>query len=103
MINKYLIKPRANEQGVGVMHFCEQGRLKIGGNKSATPLIEYLYNFILGVEAKDMFSVGNGKVVYIHDAKSTDELNLKMDTAMESLAGNGWYIYRPSSLGRIMR
>lgn len=103
MIKKYLIKPSSTDQAVGMMHFVEQARLKIGGNKSATFIIEYLFNVITGEDATNVFHVGNGKIVYIYDGKSIDELNEMVEKAVEQLASEAWYIYRPKSLGRVMR
>ena len=103
MIKKYLVKPSPTDQAVGVMHFVEQARLKIGGNKSASFTIEYVFLKITGECAKDVFHVGNGKIMYVHDAKSVQELTDKVDAVMEELASEAWYVYRPKSLGRVMR
>ena len=103
MIKKYLIKPSPTDQVVGIMYFVEQARLKIGGNKSASFLIEFLFSEITGDTAKYPFHVGNGKIVYIYDAKDEGILRGMVESAMERLASEGWYVYRPKSLGRVMR
>jgi len=103
MIKKYLVKLSPTDQPVGVMHFMEQARLKVGGNKSATFTIEHVFKELCGEVAKNAFHIGNGKIVFIHDAKSVDDLQILVLQGIEKLASEGWYVYTTSNLGRVMR